>query len=204
MKPSNLGEDGETAQPLGVISAHAGSTSANVDDDDDDSDDDDGPGEPVEGDKDPEDEEEESSDSDRPPSPSPFKSKAQAKVLTPKKIHMRSSELYTRREDEESDRAPSPSPVKRPPLPSRLVGKPLLMSSRPVTATRPPAPPPADMSIISISSGSEEEMLPPVRLTKKAPPLQAVKARAVLTTKIQCQQKPPRRAYDPDDVIDLT
>ena len=147
-------------------------------------------------------EEEESSEDDctRPPSPSPLKGQQQATVLTPKQLNLDAAHYALREEEEESDRAPSPS-LSRRKLLSKPTGRPAAASTRPVVAVRKPAAPfPADMSIISISSGSEDDA-PPRRPVKNVAPLLAARAR--MGGKVSVE-RPPRRHCDPDDVIDLT
>ncbi|KAI0668838.1 hypothetical protein C8Q78DRAFT_978454 [Trametes maxima] len=161
-----------------------------------------------------------------------------------------------RREEEESSsdsdsdsvpfggrRAPSPSPLKGHP-PTALVKGPSPMPS-PIRARilpagpsgkqpiRPwkPAPLPADLTVISISSDSEDELPPLGREIVTLAPLQQARARLTKSNVSICAperaptlppkgtaqataatsasarsalRKPPRRNYDPDDVIDLT
>ncbi|KAI0776802.1 hypothetical protein BD413DRAFT_668950 [Trametes elegans] len=158
-------------------------------------------------------EEESESESDfgqRAPSPSPLKGR------TPTALDRWTSVSVSarREEEEESDRAPSPSPIRRRPLPPSKSG-------RPPNGARKPAPLPADLTIISISSDSEDDPTPPVRHSKPAP-LQQARARLTQTASApvsslssmlstqptssssQPTRKPPRRIYDPRDIIDLT
>lgn len=155
-------------------------------------------------------EEEESSDDDdvhRPPSPSPLKGRQPMVLGSRLSYPGRNGSVLQREEEEQSDRAPSPSPMRRKVLP--------MTSNRPPrpTAPRKPAPFPADLSIISISSDSDTE--PPPLKSNKVAPLQLAKARlssnktAVSPTTQPAQppiamMKPPRRTYDPANVIDLT
>lgn len=142
-------------------------------------------------------EEEESSDDARPPSPSPSKGKQALRALTPRAFDV-DADNSSARGEEESDRAPSPSPVKHK-LAPRPTAKPA--ASRPADVVRRPAALPADLSIISISSGSEDEA-PPRAQAQKPAPLLIARAKAGLTG--PAPRKPPPRMYDPDDVIDLT
>ncbi|KAH9893947.1 hypothetical protein C8Q73DRAFT_693886 [Cubamyces lactineus] len=147
-----------------------------------------------------EEEEESSFDDDRPPSPSPYKSRGATTLLSSRAT---SSAAIRREEEEESDRAPSPSPMRRRMLPT----------SKPMNGTRKPPPPlPANLTIISISSDSEDD--PPPSL--KVAPLQQARARlgkpaqkpaslpATSAQPARAARKPPPRTCDPDDVIDLT
>ena len=148
-------------------------------------------------------EEEESSESEsdaRPPSPSPLKNPRALQILSPHSPR-RPTNLARREEEEESDRAPSPLPTKpQPKFKPAAHGK--HVKPRPVLKS---APFPQDMSIISISSGSEDEMPRRPMLTKKTAPLLAARANADLASQTShASRKPPRRNYDPDDIIDLT
>ncbi|KAI0656316.1 hypothetical protein C8Q70DRAFT_1056865 [Cubamyces menziesii] len=145
-----------------------------------------------------EEEEESSSDNDRPPSPSPYKTRGPAALLSHRAT---SSTALRREEEEESDRAPSPSPIRRRPLPT----------AKPMNGTRKPPPPlPANLTIISISSDSEDDPTPPLKVA----PLQQARARLGKPTQkptsvpetqpARVARKPPPRTYDPNDVIDLT
>ena len=159
-------------------------------------------------------EEEESSDGDdalRPPSPSPLKGR-QPTVLSARTHYPGQNVTMTtprkQEEEEESDRAPSPSPMRRKVLPA--------LSSKPARSTIPrkPAQLPSNLSIISISSGSDTDS-PPSKSTK-VPPLLLAKKRLVpakAPTAARPTQpapppagakKAPRRMYDPEDIIDLT
>ena len=149
-------------------------------------------------------EEEESSESDsdpvrRPPSPSPLKGQRRLPTALGARAYIPMNAW--RDGEEDSDRAPSSStrPEKLMPQPAPSRGP-----ARPTVARKPkiPAPLPADMTIISISSGSEpDDDLPPPKPAKKATPLELARARL---GKVSTGNKPPRRACDLDDVIDLT
>ncbi|KAI0651272.1 hypothetical protein C8Q79DRAFT_897924 [Trametes meyenii] len=159
-------------------------------------------------------EEESSSDSDsdsapfggtRAPSPSPLKGRLPTALV--------------------KGPSPAPSPIRARVLPTNASGK------QPVRAWKP-APLPADLTVISISSDSEDE-LPPLGCKAEAvAPLQQARARITKNATIStaafervprpypraatqptatssasvrnAARKPPRRHYDPDDVIDLT
>ena len=150
-------------------------------------------------------EEEESSESDsdlalgrRPPSPSPLKGQAGLPTALGTNMYR---VLNARREKEESDHAPSPSLTQPKKLIPQAASSNVL--ARPSTARkrRPPASLPADMTIISISSGSEPDDPPPPKPMKKVAPLEIARARLGMAN---TGNKPPRRRYDSDDVIDLT
>ncbi|CDO75460.1 hypothetical protein BN946_scf184823.g14 [Trametes cinnabarina] len=153
-------------------------------------------------------EEEESSDSDpddhRPPSPSPMKGRLPTKLgsgLPAFSSRLRKEEQGT------SHRARSPSPLRNRSLSSKTPAR------LPNGARRPPLP--ENLTIISISSGSEDEATPP----SKAPPLQQAKAKLLnrpavppptksaprpTSSSTRPSRKPPRRDYNPNDIIDLT
>ncbi|KAI9068815.1 hypothetical protein FKP32DRAFT_1754195 [Trametes sanguinea] len=150
-----------------------------------------------------EEDEESSSDSGtddrRPSSPSPMKGRV------PTRLGARSASpvIARKEEEEESDCAP-PSPLTRDRLSSTKAPARLTNGAR-------KAPLPANLTIISISSGSEDEC----ELAAKVPPLQQAKAKlskpppsaAAGTNRSSGApifRKPPRRIYNADDIIDLT
>ncbi|OSD03661.1 hypothetical protein PYCCODRAFT_1408690 [Trametes coccinea BRFM310] len=154
-----------------------------------------------------EEEEESSSESDfddrRAPSPSPMKGRVPTRLGAP-----RASLGRARREEEEeeSDCGPSISLARDHRVPSSKAPARLANGAR-----KPPLP--ANLTIISISSGSEDEC----ELPAKVAPLQQAKAQlgrptpassATTTTRPPSapavSRKPQRRIYNPDDIIDLT
>ncbi|KAI8972546.1 hypothetical protein BD414DRAFT_499894 [Trametes punicea] len=142
------------------------------------------------------------SEDERPPSPSPLRGRQWTALSGRSVLPM----VATRKEEEEeSERAPSPSPIRSWTLPS---GGPVRL---PVGTRKPPLP--ANLTIISISSDSEDEISAPCMVA----PLQQARARLAKldgpfskdakqppSSSTRASQNVPRRTYDPEDIIDLT
>ncbi|KAI1790600.1 hypothetical protein LXA43DRAFT_946919 [Ganoderma leucocontextum] len=153
-------------------------------------------------------EEEESSGSDsdsalgrRPPSPSPLKGQNQLSTALGSRTYRLTNARREEEEEEESDRGPSSSLTRWKKLVPLPASSKALARPKAARKLNPPTSLPADMTIISISSGSEPDDFPPPKPSTKVAPLELARARLSM---VSDGDKPSRRAYDPDDIIDLT